>query len=321
MTLRELRYLVAVADAGHFGRAAELCHVTQPTLSMQLKKLEDYLGATLIERSSKSICLTPVGRQVVVRARTILREAEELLKCTRLRSEPLSGPLNIGIIPTLSPYFLPSLIPQLRRAHPQLRLVVHEDLTEHLLGKLKGYQLDALLLALPLTDVAVDSEELFDEPFLFACAPEHPLADAAAVSEEQLRQENLLLLTDGHCLRGQALALCGIDGAEAGGDFRATSLETLCQLVAAGIGSTLLPALAARATVADTRFVVRPIRSRQASRRIGLAWRRGCPRAAELRLLVQTIRHSLPPGTRAVSLPRIRLAARRLLAQGEIAAG
>src|SRR5260221_9576180 len=303
MTLRELRYLVALANRAHFGRAADDCHVSQPTLSTQIRKLEDYLGLTLIERDAKSFALTAIGQDVVEKARRIVTEVDALLSSTRTPRGPLTGPLNLGVIPTLAPYFLPRLLPLVKSHYPQLQLVVHEDLTEHLLERLRGYQTDEALLALPLDGEEFEKFPLFDEPFWFACPPQHPLAQSKRVTEADLMSEPMLLLADGHCLRGQALAACGRGASDGEGndDFRAASLETICQLVAAGFGCTWLPALAARPPQGpEPSFVVRPLQSANASRRIGLVWRRGYPKANDLALLSDLIRKNLPSGTRAV---------------------
>jgi LysR family hydrogen peroxide-inducible transcriptional activator len=301
MTLRELRYLVALADRAHFGRAAEDCHVSQPTLSTQIRKLEEYLGVSLLERNAKSVSLTPIGEEVARSARQIVAQADALLAATRVPRGPLEGRLAIGVIPTLGPYFLPSFIPLTKGRYPQLQLVVHEDLTQHLLERLRSYQIDAALLALPVESHDLDQIPLFDEPFWFACPAQHPLAQAEWVSEEDLREESLLLLADGHCLRGQALAACGrqADAEEGADDFRAVSLETICQLVTAGAGCTLLPALAAQRWLSpQSSLAIRPMRSRNGSRRIGLVCRRGYPKAKELGLLAKLVRENLPEGTR-----------------------
>jgi LysR family hydrogen peroxide-inducible transcriptional activator len=303
MTLRELRYLVALANRAHFGRAAEDCHVSQPTLSTQIRKLEEYLGLTLIERNAKSFALTGMGQDVVEKARRIVAQVDALLSSTRTPQGPLTGPLNLGVIPTLAPYFLPQLLPLVKSHHKQLQLVVHEDLTGHLLERLRGYQIDAALLALPLDGDEFEEYPLFDEPFWFACPPRHPLAQSKRVTEADLFGEPMLLLADGHCLRGQALAACGRGAADEEGndDFRAASLETICQLVAAGFGCTLLPALAACPPQGpEPAFVVRPLQAANASRRIGLAWRRGYPKARDLALLGDLVRDNPPSGTHAV---------------------
>ncbi|MDP9012177.1 MAG: LysR substrate-binding domain-containing protein [Pseudomonadota bacterium] len=301
MTIRELRYLVALANRAHFGRAAEECHVSQPTLSTQIRKLEQYLAVTLIERNAKSFALTPIGQEVVEKARRIVAQVDELLATTRRGRGPLSGPLNFGVIPTLAPYLLPKLLPLVKSRYQTLQLVVHEDLTGHLLERLQGYQIDAALLALPLDGDEFEELPLFDEPFWFACPPCHPLAQLKAVTEADLCGEPMLLLADGHCLRGQALAACGQSNREEEegiDDFRAASLETICQLVSAGFGCTLLPALAARAP-RDPKpsFVIRPLHSPHANRRIGLVWRRGYPKAQELAMLGELVRNNPPSGT------------------------
>src|SRR5258707_10045652 len=300
MTLRELRYLVALANRAHFGRAAEDCHVSQPTLSTQIRKLEEYLGLTLIERNAKSFAFTPIGQDIVEKARRIVTEVDALLSSARTPLRPLTGPLNLGVIPTLAPYLLPRLLPLVKSHYQQLQVVVHEDLTGHLLERLRGYQIDAALLALPLDSDDFEEFPLFDEPFWFACPPRHPLAHSTGVTEADLFAEPMLLLADGHCLRGQALAACGRGTADEEGndDFRAVSLETICQLVAAGFGCTLLPALAARPPQGpEPSFVVRPLQSTNASPRIGLAWRRAYPKAPDLARLGELIGENPPSGT------------------------
>jgi LysR family hydrogen peroxide-inducible transcriptional activator len=303
MTIRELRYLVALANRAHFGRAAEDCHVSQPTLSNQIRKLEEYLGVTLIERNARSFALTAIGQEVVEKAQRIVAEVDTLLSSVRKPRGPLTGPLNLGVIPSLAPYFLPWLLPLTKGRYAGLQLVVHEDLTRHLLERLRNYQIDAALLALPLEGEDFEEFALFDEPFWFACPPSHPLAGLKTVTEVDLRDEPMLLLADGHCLRGQALAACGRVAAEEEGidDFRAASLETICQLVGAGFGCTLLPALAAHPPQGpQPSFVIRPLRSLNASRRIGLVWRRGYPKARDLALLGDLVRNNPPTGTRSV---------------------
>jgi LysR family transcriptional regulator, hydrogen peroxide-inducible genes activator len=299
MTLQELRYLVALADCGHFGRAAEACHVSQPTLSTQLKKLEDGLGVVVFERTSKALHVTPIGRRIVDRARRVLAEADAIVDLARETTAPLTGPLTLGVIPTLGPYLLPWLVPLLTRAYPVLRLILNEGLTDDLIERLRSHRLDAAVLALPTDGEDLEIRPLFDEPFYLACPRDHPLAGVESVSEVELRGQRLLLLTDGHCLRDQALAVCGQRQAAVGDDidFRATSLETLRQMVAAGMGATLLPALAV-ARGEDQPFAVRPLAT-GASRRIGLVWRRAYPKGADLELFAQVIRDGLPPAVRA----------------------
>lgn len=306
MTLREFRYLVALADHGHFGRAAEECCVSQSTLSTQIKKLEGYLGAILIERNARSFALTPIGQDIVTKARRIVRQVDDLLVTAQTALGPLVGPLRLGVIPTLAPYFLPWLIPLAKGSYQRLQLVVHEDLTQHLVQRLRNFEIDAALVALPLDGEDFEELPLFDEPFWLACPPGHSLAELKTITHEDLRGISLLLLADGHCLRGQALAACGRLGDEQNfneviDDFRAVSLETICQLVAAGFGCTLLPAMAALPPQRpQPSFVIRPLQSPNDSRRIGLVWRRGYPKAQELASLGDLIINNPPAGTRSV---------------------
>ena len=263
MTLAELRYLVAVADLRHFGRAAERCRITQPTLSSQLRKLEETLGVPLVERTTRSVTLTPIGASVVAHARRILEEADQISELVRHRHGTLTSVLRLGIIPTLSPYILPLLLDRLHQRFPELRLVLREDLTDNLIDALEAYTLDVLLIALPEQAGVHRAMPLFQEPFCFACPPGHKLSNRPVVTERELAHERLLLLDEGHCLRDQALAVCGDQyrGREgANDDFRATSLETISEMVAAGIGCTLLPAMAVpHLTARHKRLEVRPL--------------------------------------------------------------
>lgn len=292
MTLRELRYLVALADHHHFGRAAEACHITQPTLSTQLKKLEDDLGVTLFERTNKALHITPIGRQIVDQARRVLAEADMVIELSRKPSGPLTGPLILGMIPTLAPYLLPWLVPVVKQAYPDLRLILREELTDDLIDGVRAHRLDAAFVALPLQGENLAIRPLFDEPFYFVCPLQSPLAACGCVNDSDLHTEKLLLLTDGHCLRDQALAVCGPHEGNIGDDFRATSLETLRQMVAAGLGCTLLPALALPKTD-DQPYAVCSLTS-GASRRIGLVWRRAYPKSDDMDLLAGLIRNHLP---------------------------
>lgn len=325
MTLRELRYLVALADHRHFGRAADACHITQSTLSIQLRKLEGYLGVALVVRQSGGWTLTAIGEQIVERARRLLAEADGILALTRMRGGPLEGVVSLGIIPTLAPYYLPHLLQTVDAAFPKLQLTVQEDLTAELCVRLDSGSLDAALLALPLPPLPIshlarpvdcvkceaavqslpeqldpnsyEAAVLFDEPFSIAMPAGHSMAaqDAAAVGD--LDDLDLLLLTEGHCLRGQALDICqrreqrSFDDTL---DCRATSLETLLNLVAAGRGWTLLPRLAARN--ADPQVAIRDLRSGE-YRRIGLVWRRTHSRGQEFRLLADFLSRSPPRQT------------------------
>ena len=298
MTLAELRYLVAVADLSHFGRAAERCRVTQPTLSSQLRKLEETLGVPLVERTTRSVTLTPIGASVVAHARRILEEADQISELVRHSHGTLTSVLRLGIIPTLSPYILPLLLNQLHREFPELRLVLREDLTDNLMAALDSYALDVLLIALPEQTGGYRAMPLFQEPFCFACPPGHKLSNRPAVTERDLTTERLLLLDEGHCLRDQALEVCGNRFVENGGpsdDFRATSLETISEMVAAGLGCTLLPAMAVpHLTARHKRLEVRPLVAAKAHRRIGLLWRASFPLGKDLEAFGRFIRTQLP---------------------------
>ena len=294
MTLQDLRYVVAVARHGHFGRAAAACGMAQSTLSAQIKQLERQLGVTLFERTTKSVSVTATGADVARRARQVLADVEAIMSVGQPTSGPLAGGFNLGVIPTLGPYILPWLVPALKKDYPELRLVLREDLTGPLLERLGSHRLDAALLALPIADDRLETLPLFDEPFWFAEPKTERPAAAKVMSEDELRGQPLLLLTEGHCLRDQALAICGVADHDADGDFRATSLETILQMVATGLGKTLLPAMACGD--ADARSITtRPLEP-GVGRRIGLAWRRSYPRRREIHLVAATLRAHLPAG-------------------------
>ncbi len=273
--LKDLRYLVAVADTRHFGRAAERCFVSQPTLSAQLKKLEDSLGVQLIERQPKRIGLTEAGEQIVARARRMLEASEEVLTLARSHRDPLAGRLRVALIPTVGPYLLPQVMPALRKALPRLTLLLYEYQTAPLLERLHGGEIDLGILALPVEHEGLEVRELYEEPFELAVPASHRLAKQPSVRLEELKDEPLLLLTEGHCLRDQALALCSRAGLHEQQDFRATSLETLRQMVAAGAGVTLLPELAGKGPYGSARSVaIRPLARPVPTRRVGAVWRK-----------------------------------------------
>ena len=304
MTLQDLRYVVALADHRHFGRAAAACHIGQSTLSTQIRKLEAQLGVRLFERTTQSVSTTAIGTEIAARARQVLADVEAIGSVGQSIAGPLTGRFSLGVIPTLGPYLLPWLVPALRNTYPKLRLTVREDLTALLLERIGSHHLDAALLALPVHDDRLDTLPLFDEPFWFVepkgAAVGRKPGNSGPVREEELLRCRLLLLTEGHCLRDQALAICGTtratggENAEGGAeeDFQATSLETIFQMVATGLGSTLLPAMAC--TEARSRAVItRPLES-GVGRRIGLVWRRRHPRTEDFRLLADLLRANLP---------------------------
>ena len=276
MNLRDLRYLLAVAEHGHFGQAALASGISQPTLSVQLRKLERELGVTLFERSSKAVAPTAACERLIGHVRATVAEADAILAVARGLRDPLAGRFRLGIIPTLAPYLLPLVFAPLRDALPALEIEPWEDQTAALLERLRGHELDAALLATEVDGPDLASRALFAEPFLAALSPDHPLAGRTVVAEADLAQD-ILVLADGHCLRDQALAACGQSGA-LGGTLRAASLSTLLNMVAAGYGTTLIPGLAAGAAQ-DAGLVLRPLAAR-AGRTVRIAWRAKFPRRA-----------------------------------------
>ena len=275
MNLRDLEYLVAVADHQHFGRAAKACFVSQPTLSTQIKKLETELGVPLIERNPRNVILTAAGERVVERARVLLREADTIHDIARRAADPESGTLRMGLFPTLGPYLLPHVIPAVHARFPRLELLLIEEKTDVVLERLRHGGLDVGVLALPVDDDQLHVEPLFEEDFLLAVPAGHPLASTPEPAPTSvIAGARLLLLDEGHCLREQALSVCDLAGASERRDFRATSLETLRQMVAAGVGITLLPELAVQPPVPPSADVTL-IRFREPvpSRQIAMFWR------------------------------------------------
>jgi LysR family hydrogen peroxide-inducible transcriptional activator len=284
MNLRDLRYLVALSEHRHFGRAAEASFVSQPTLSTQIKKLEDELGVALVERTPRKVLLTEVGREIAQRAREVLNEVDQIRAIARRTLDPESGTLRLGIFPTLGPYLLPHVVPKIRERFPRLELLLVEEKTEAVLRLLREGRLDAGVLALPIHDDQLHSEFLFEEPFLLAVPERHELSKRKALKLDDLADESLLLLDDGHCLRDQALEVCHLSGANEKSGFRATSLETLRQMVAANVGITLLPTLAVQPPVAHSDNVhLVPFRSHAPSRRIAMVWRKSSAMAGFLK--------------------------------------
>jgi len=281
--LKDLRYLVAVADTGHFGKAAERCFISQPTLSAQLKKLEDYLGVQLIERQSRGATLTQAGAQIVARARLILSASDEVVTIAQTYRDPLSGRLKVAMIPTVGPYVLPQVAPAVRKQMPRLDLLLFEYQTAAMLEKLQSGDIDVGVLALPVDIDGLATRKLYDEDFNVALPEHHRLAKQATVRIADLENESLLLLEEGHCLRDQALEVCSRISIHERQDFRATSLETLRQMVAAGAGVTLMPQLASRGAYGNARgVVIRPLVKPTPHRQIGAIWRKSSARLAAI---------------------------------------
>ncbi|MBI3431157.1 MAG: LysR family transcriptional regulator [Hydrogenophilales bacterium] len=295
MTLQELKYLVALADHGHFGRAAEACFITQSTLSTQIKKLEDFLGVTLFDRSLKRVTPTPIGREILQAARNIVEESDRIRELAKHAQDPMARTLHLGVIPTLGPYYLPHALTLVHKKHPGLRLLLREEMTPQILEHLVDGRLDAGLLALPVTDEALRVEPLFYEPFYAALPAGHALAKRDTLKVSDIMDEKLLLLDEGHCLRDQALDVCGA-GTAGREEVRATSLETLRQMVGMGLGLTLLPALAVDAAprVSKKSVEIRPFKKPAPGRTIGLVWRKRAPFPETFERLAATLKATLP---------------------------
>jgi LysR family hydrogen peroxide-inducible transcriptional activator len=290
LKLKDLRYLVAVADTRHFGQAAARCFVSQPTLSAQLKKLEDYLGVQLVERHPRRIALTEAGAQVVARARRIIEASDEIVALAELQRDPLAGRLRMALLPTIGPYLLPLVAARIRRKLPRIELLLYEYQTGPMLDHLQAGDIDLGILALPVPSDGLVERTLFDEPFVVAVPEQHALASRKSLKATDLNGETLLLLEDGHCLRDQALDVCARAQLHEKQDFRATSLETLRQMVASGGGITLLPLLASTGAYGDARGVVTlPFSKPVPVRHIGALWRKTSARSTAIEAVCEII--------------------------------
>lgn len=308
MNLKDLKYILAVAETRHFGRAAKQCFVSQPTLSGQIKKLEDELGVAIFERTNRSVEVTPVGEAILGHARQILEQADTITQLARAQQDPLAGALRIGAIPTLSPYLVPLILTPLKKRHPQLKLVLSEEMTDTLLQRLHNHEIDAALLATQANEPDLESNPLFDEPFWVAYPSSHPFYTKQSITRRDLDNENVLLLSEGHCLADQTMEVCQIKQRQSQGemsDLRASSLETLIQLVKADFGITLVPALAMGGSwTTGSGVVAQPLKIAGASRRISLVYRRSFPRLAALQAFASIILDNLPNTVRPVGANR-----------------
>lgn len=292
LTLRQLQYFLALSELRHFGKAAERCCVTQPAMSMQIKELEDELGLRLIERKRGNIDLTQEGKDIAARAHAVLSTVRDLQDYARFRSRVLAGNLRLGVIPSVAPYLLPKILPTLQARFPDLQLNLHETLTNPLVQELIDGSLDAVILALPVPDARVETVTLFEDRFLLARRRRPARArarDNAPASMESIRNEKLLLLNDGHCLRDQALSYCTSIDRSMLTEFGATSLSTVLQMVAAGYGVTLLPEIAAESELTDPRIELHHFAPPEPKRTIGLAWRKTTTRAKDFIALARLI--------------------------------
>ncbi len=298
MNLRDLKYIIAVAETRHFGRAAERCFVSQPTLSGQIKKLEQELGVAIFERSNRAVTVTPIGESILQHARTIMEQADSIEQLAQAHRDPLAGPLRVGAIPTLSPYLVPLILLPLKKTYPQMRLVLSEETTDELLQRLENHEIDAALLATPVDETEFGVIALFDEPFWIAHPADHPFYLKDKITRADLKKTRLLLLAEGHCLADQVMDLCQIDSRdrdEEFSDLRAASLETLLQLVGAGFGSTLVPALAMRGSwTSGSGVVARELEFKNAHRRVSLVFRKTFPRRPALTAFAEVVAAQLP---------------------------
>lgn len=286
-TIRQLEYIAAIDEHGGFQTAADACFVTQPGLSAQVRQLEEHLGIQVFERGRGPTLATPAGSEIVARARDILSAVRELEEAARSLARPFTGLLRLGVIPTVAPFLLPAVLPAVRRAHPELRFELHEGQTDDLVESMHRGHLDLLLLALEAPLGNLETLPLFDDSFVLAVPKSHRLAERKRVRERDLEGESVLLLTDGHCLRDQALSVCSRAGASELGDFRASSLTTLMHMVASGSGLTLLPRMAIESatTTIDRDLALIGFGNPVPKRTIGFAWRRTTPRSEEFKTL------------------------------------
>jgi len=295
MTLRDLEYVSAVADHNHFGRAAEACHVGQPTLSAQIRKLEDHLGVALFERTKKSVRLTPVGARIVEIAREMIESAERIEQTASAHRDPFAGRFRLGIIPTIAPYLIPIFIKRLEKRLPRLEIIFVEDITDRLTGRLDSGSLEAAIVATSPQSPRLRSAPLYREPFSLAVPRGHRLAARKSIKPSDLDPAELLLLADGHCLRDQALAVCGLEASALAAAASATSLETILNLVSAGHGITFVPALALQApSFKNFKVLTRPFLSADADREIRVLHRAAFPQEPLIEQLALLIRSAVP---------------------------
>jgi LysR family hydrogen peroxide-inducible transcriptional activator len=289
-TIKQLQYLVALREHGHFGKAAEACFVTQSTLSAGLRELETLLNITLVERTRRVVGFTALGERIADKAIRVLRETEELAEMARSEGQPLHGEVRMGVIPTIAPFLLPAMLPRLRQEWPSLKLYLREETSQSACDGLHRGQLDCVLLALPYACGEVEAAPLFDDP-LFVAFPRGEAPVAAQVDVDSIDEDRMLLLEDGHCLKDHALSACNRPELRAHAAMMGTSLHTLVQMVDNGLGVTFIPSMAIHAGILDgTRVDAKPLRSANGYRRIALIWRRSSPREREFQLLAGTLK-------------------------------
>ncbi|MGZ5836060.1 MAG: hydrogen peroxide-inducible genes activator [Xanthobacteraceae bacterium] len=310
ITLRQLKYLSALAEFRHFGRAADACAISQPALSMQIREMEKFLGVDLVERRQGEVALTEVGQEVARRGERVLAASRDIVDVARHHGRVLSGHLQLGIIPTLAPYVLPKILPLLQRRYPDLQVNLRETQTRQLIDELLRGSLDVVMLALPVSEGEVETMRLFDDPFLLAVPADDPLPETQRVIAQEIDQSRLILLEEGHCLRDQALAYCVSDRRNTGLGLGATSLATVMQMVANGYGITLVPRVAADVEVRDSRVKLLQFAPPVPGRTVGLAWRQTSPRKVDFTTLGQIATEALgfadPKAAKRVSKAAVR---------------
>ena len=290
-TIKQLQYLVALHEHGHFGRAADSCFVSQSTLSAGLRELESLLGVTLVERSRRVVRFTALGEQVVAKAHRLLREAEELSDLVQASGKPLTGTVRMSVIPTIAPFMLPKILPRLRTERPELTLLLREETSQDAVESLQHGRVDCVLLALPFATGEVEMAHISDDQLFVAFPKDDPRDPPETVSASMIDEARLLLLEDGHCLREHALAACNRPELRASAAMIGTSLHTLVQMVNNDLGLTMLPAMALEAGILDgTDVVARPLKNKNAKREIALIWRKNSPRSEEFQLLAEELR-------------------------------
>ena len=289
-TMKQLQYLVALVDTQHFGRAALRCNITQSTLSAGIRDLESVLGTAVAERSNRRVLITPVGARIAERAKAVLRGAEEVMEVARAGRSPMTGEIRLGVIPTIGPFVLPRVFPALRERYPELTIYLREEQTAPLLARLEDGDLDVALIALPYETGDLRIEVIMEDEFLFACNRNHALAGAGEVSLEAIAGEQLMLLEEGHCLRGHTLDVCRTSDRRSRAQFEASSLLTMVQMVAAGVGVALIPRLAVDAQITRGTAISLSRIGVPAARQIGLAWRHMSMRTREFRMLADALR-------------------------------
>jgi len=297
-SLKQLRYVCAVAEHKHFSKAAEACHVTQSTLSAAIQELESQLGVVIFERNKKSVLITPLGARLLHQARLILGNVEDFVGLAKSHDEALTGEIRLGVIPTIGPFMLPHLLAELRKSYPKLKLYLKEALSAQLLQQLQEGKLDLAILAFPYVMPDMETLSLFRDEFVLCLPPGHQLEKAKQVKQHQLQGESLLLLEEGHCLRDHALEACKLESADTDLVYQGTSLHTLVQMVANGLGVTLLPAISVAGDVlGDTHLKIKEFNNENVSRKIGMAWRKSDPRREEYLLLANFVKENTPGAT------------------------